>query len=446
MRFIEYMLEKRSHDTPKLGIVEALSKYKNDPDIYISYTDVEKLGINPIFGYNTPLGIYFYPLKEMWNDVINNSIPFAGERKWVWVVRAKDLLDLDKYSEKNLTEDIIKLTVEFKPKGIEKDFDRAYEDAKRDAKNNRGKLIFYFTHNLASWGNSQTVEWSRILRKVLNYKGVRDTKSIIHPNEPIQAIIFTLRDLEIVDKISNIRPRANISIAKTLREFLAPNIVQPQYLNSMISSMQTEYILSGRVLVKAPAHIWANISLDDFKFLLELKNKNDTISTRSIMEVIRANKYRPDIVKVVIDYKGIPYIDNMTDAIHFLRGRTTINRIEEYLNGYMEDYGSYGNILLNIKDIVATMDFNTFKTLTDDLVYQYTDFSLLGRIVLKMKKDQKETLAYLIGALWSKTTGDPKPSIDSLIKTYSEYVLGEYKFMHPLIDLIDKRSVAKYYK
>ena len=35
-------------------------------DLFISFTNIEKLGINPLYGYNTPMGIYFFPLAEIW--------------------------------------------------------------------------------------------------------------------------------------------------------------------------------------------------------------------------------------------------------------------------------------------------------------------------------------------------------------------------------------------
>lgn len=62
----------------KISIIDQLSPYKDDPSYFISFTDINKIGLNPSTTYDTPLGIYTYPLKEIWNDFVNNEIPFAG--------------------------------------------------------------------------------------------------------------------------------------------------------------------------------------------------------------------------------------------------------------------------------------------------------------------------------------------------------------------------------
>jgi hypothetical protein len=467
MRFIEYITEKRSHDIPKVGVVEALSKYRNDPDIYISYTDVEKLGINPTYGFETPLGIYFYPLKNVWKNVENNSIPFAGDRKWVWVVRAKDLLDLDKYNNARMTEDIVKLTAEFKGG---KDFDRAYEAAKIDCKRygspvlTRGRFIFYLTHNLASWNNKQAVEWSRILRKVLGYKGVRDTKGIIHTNEPIQAIIFTLRDLEIVEKIANIRPDTNKRIiVKSIKEFFT--YVGPDNLNCCYASIINQRIreyhmvegINGSItaIIVVPKIVWSNISLDDFKYLFELRNINRTIRIRSLLNILEINKYRPELMKFMTNSDQVTYIETMDKAVELLGGRTVLNRIEEYYYNSTNDYVSYGGYLMNTKSVIDNTNFEMFKHLVSNLIFQYTDFITLSQLIMGMKGDQKEALGYLIGKRWSiiangphPTMSDITPSVDDLIKSFSDYIYNDSSsvaFRYELVKLFDKKFVEKYY-
>jgi hypothetical protein len=96
MRFADYFynvfLEKRS--TPKQYVVDQLEKYKDDPDVFISFTmDLggPKLGVNPKSTYGTPLGIYAYPLKIMWDDIKSYwNIPFAKEHPNIFVFKPKD--------------------------------------------------------------------------------------------------------------------------------------------------------------------------------------------------------------------------------------------------------------------------------------------------------------------------------------------------------------------
>jgi hypothetical protein len=60
------LYELRSHpeQNKSLSAWDLVDKYKDDPDVFISFTELNKIGINPQSRYNTPLGIYTYPLKE----------------------------------------------------------------------------------------------------------------------------------------------------------------------------------------------------------------------------------------------------------------------------------------------------------------------------------------------------------------------------------------------
>ena len=89
--------------------METLSQWWNDPTIYVSFTELEKLGINPQSHYNTPLGIYAYPLKEMYENIDRDRIPFAGENPWIQVLKSTQATELSTYSDGDLKTDIAKL-------------------------------------------------------------------------------------------------------------------------------------------------------------------------------------------------------------------------------------------------------------------------------------------------------------------------------------------------
>lgn len=99
-------LEARSHSEQNLKIsaYEALKKYKDDPDIYISFTKNlaseenqfgPKIGLNPSSKYNTPLAVYCYPLQVIWKQYnidkhkTLTKLPFASELPNIFVLRAK---------------------------------------------------------------------------------------------------------------------------------------------------------------------------------------------------------------------------------------------------------------------------------------------------------------------------------------------------------------------
>ena len=134
MRFREFKIDearRNPEQNPKVSLYDALEKHKDDPDIYISYTmDVGrgatskksvakgrntsgfKIGINPKSKYNTPNGIYTYPLPEMWAQGADPNrrvfeVPFAGEQPAVYIIRSTgNMLDLATYSSDQIDKDL----------------------------------------------------------------------------------------------------------------------------------------------------------------------------------------------------------------------------------------------------------------------------------------------------------------------------------------------------
>lgn len=98
---------KNPEQNPKVSAYQALKQYSDDPTIYISFTDIDKVGINPKSKFNTPLGIYCYNLEQAWNmyDVDRRKdlkgLPFAADRPNIYVLQAKvnDSFIEDMYSE-----------------------------------------------------------------------------------------------------------------------------------------------------------------------------------------------------------------------------------------------------------------------------------------------------------------------------------------------------------
>src|SRR6202167_3888610 len=84
----EYLLEG------SITIEKSLEPYKDDPSMYISYTELDKIGINPQSEYLTPNGVYAYPLKEIWEDLIDDKIPFASNAKYVNLIKSDHVCDL----------------------------------------------------------------------------------------------------------------------------------------------------------------------------------------------------------------------------------------------------------------------------------------------------------------------------------------------------------------
>jgi hypothetical protein len=74
------------------SVLEKLEKYvvsdNEEPTHFFQFSDINKLGVNPRSKYNTPMGIYAYPLiRTLLDQYKSGSIPFASQRKYVIIFK-----------------------------------------------------------------------------------------------------------------------------------------------------------------------------------------------------------------------------------------------------------------------------------------------------------------------------------------------------------------------
>lgn len=191
---------------------DELEPYKNDPDIYISFRSIDKIGINPQSRYDTPNGIYTYPLKEMWSKFDHSNrrikVPFAGENPYIYVVRSKGrgIDDLYLYDSKDFSLDMRKLKNFYDLEKVDAFVNEAPQKARVK---NPGGSLWYVTWKLA---NGNAVKWNRLFFNQLDYGYVVDKQGqgVIHKAEPIQCVFFSTRAFTVVTKIIQDQHRKKI--------------------------------------------------------------------------------------------------------------------------------------------------------------------------------------------------------------------------------------------
>ena len=160
-----------------------------------------KFGINPRSSFNTPMGIYSYPIDYVL--AVAGNVPYQKNAPFIWVFESTgNILDLSNYKESDLKRDMSKLG------------EVANWDEERIHNMDSGKSqppankIWELVRNMAyEFKGKQIVQWSKLFRKI-GYSGVVDWgKGIIHPNEPTQAVFFSISDLNPIELIRNISPR-----------------------------------------------------------------------------------------------------------------------------------------------------------------------------------------------------------------------------------------------
>lgn len=209
-------------DEALTDIVDALRPYAEQRNFFVSFSDIPKLGINPKTDYNTPAGIYSYPLRQMWPAIKANTIPYAGERQYALVFQPRSsdgIVNVNTYTSVYLSRHMNLLEQKVIPKivgstvvdpGFFVDF---FDEAKRESKlQTPAGWLWNITRRLAGmWardfnGPKPTVGWNAIMR-ALDITGVVDWQGsgLIHPNEPIQAVWFSANSLKLFSIARNIR-------------------------------------------------------------------------------------------------------------------------------------------------------------------------------------------------------------------------------------------------
>lgn len=263
-RLFKHLLQesrKIYKDIPRVSAYEELEPYTHKDGYFISFTDLDKLGINPKSSYNTPIGIYTYPLKESFKrynvhsfEDVSKTIPFGNTRPYVWLVKVKEgkkILTLHAYTKEELTKDVQtlrdyynknkelfdedKLDREYRPTIIggkkAPDFmgrrnytsmeelfayynktgkpvkvDKSVEQRPGTVQS-PGRSIWQITREMARCfkEGKPHVKWNTLFYRVLGYSAVVDLKGhgIIHPNEPTQAVFFNRQAFTVVKQIHN---------------------------------------------------------------------------------------------------------------------------------------------------------------------------------------------------------------------------------------------------
>lgn len=202
--------------------------YENLPteelnNLFISFTKVDKLGVNPQSTYNTPIGIYTYPLRYVMDKQRPSHVPFAGSSPYMWIVKAiKPVLVLNGYD--NLRTDQTKaveyLTTQQKMSNSDAVafVNSAISGAKYSKTNMDASRFWNIARLIASNTNgtgrridssgyplpNDTIQFNTILRKVFGYFIINDPGlGIIHPSEPTQCVFLTKDSLSVIDKLRN---------------------------------------------------------------------------------------------------------------------------------------------------------------------------------------------------------------------------------------------------
>ena len=210
---------------PKTSINAVLQDYLNQAEklpgvslsnLFVSFTKLPKLGINPRSEYNTPIGIYAYPVDFVMSKTklsrSMNVLPFAGGSPWANIFRVNpdaNVIVLQQVSAAMLESYIALIKQNLLPKlGIEDNrfgFGIMLSDVEAES-STPGEVLWRITGELgALMSENAPVGWNEVCRS-LGIDGFIDLGAgIIHPAEKTQAVFFkATRDvIELLDREAN---------------------------------------------------------------------------------------------------------------------------------------------------------------------------------------------------------------------------------------------------
>lgn len=329
LHHIDSVLLERHQDR-----VVALEQYANDPSIFIHFSNLEKLGINPRLEFDTPVGIYAYPLKEMWDSVRNNTIPFASKRNFVHVFRAEgNIPDVASITRQLFWEASAKLEEKFAhllPKSNDHSVETPmpWKEWEKRITNNAlvhspGGHLWALVRACAlllKGTRRPPVAWNEIMRW-LGFQGVTDRtgSGTIHPNEPCQAVFFDIRAVHLVKTLHNVTKRHRQNDYHSTVEMLSDLTMSMQYYDEEEDEADLKY---RAVITRNIANEWVDLLLNGKSRHYTVKDRgafidweepgevNDFIRTmftsypQSLRSIIEGLKRRPEL-RGVFDFRWL---------------------------------------------------------------------------------------------------------------------------------------------
>lgn len=225
---------KNPGQNPKIDPYFYLQKYKNQSDIYVSFTKIPKLGINPQSIYkSTPIGIFAYPIDYVLmrgekSQTLYNQMPYASDGKYIQVLRARGRkLELAHITHQDITETFtifrqVLADLKYTNQRIEELVEFAIDYAKQFTQMNHkssnsvaqewwsstNAMTYVLNPSARNSVKLMVRKWNHFLRYLgLDYI-IDDGESLINATEPTQTLFLSSNGYKLIDMVSNISPRS----------------------------------------------------------------------------------------------------------------------------------------------------------------------------------------------------------------------------------------------
>lgn len=216
---LRHLFEKRKNPemNPRKGFTDVmnarLSTARELPtadtkNAFVSFTSIDKLGINPSSKYNTPIGVYAYPLQYVKDEIGDSSttkLPFAGGMPYANFFSLKsdaNIISSSELSRAQMNQYLDKLIKLVGNDAVSGALDSTHETFDK-ATTPFGILWGVLYHLSVEYPNS-AVRWNKLFREIGIDAAIDEGKGVIHEAEPTQMVVFNTSVIEDVDRIKNV--------------------------------------------------------------------------------------------------------------------------------------------------------------------------------------------------------------------------------------------------
>lgn len=233
---------------PTVSINDALKAYvekHGKANSYVSFTELNKLGINPQSKHDTPNGIYAYPIDYVLRKIgISKSadvIPYAGEAEYAtaFTVQTGNLVNLKTVTKEQIDQ-LIAAASDLVP-----DKDKFLAAVQYIRANKPAKAFWDITriaaqHYFHARPNALATptQWAKTFR-LLGYDGVIDKGTgTIRPGEPTQIVIFTREHVSneqrLYNKYSPDLVARSSDFGNQIKQLMQPEVSSKQKLEMLL--------------------------------------------------------------------------------------------------------------------------------------------------------------------------------------------------------------------
>lgn len=351
LSFKEYVLEARKNPelNPKVSInQEIITALKNSKDIiaevnnlFCSFTEIEKLGINPQSQYDTPIGIYSYPAQYIVRHIGEKSsmanLPFAGEPEkspYVNIFKVSgNIINLSKHLNydpyyKKIIEYLIK-KINISEMQADEIVGNIIDRSKRDSKfsDYSGGKFWYVTMEVSEFiakkkNQKVPVAWNSLFRAIGIDGFIDPGIGIIHNLEPTQAVFFSKEIIKDNKRVYNKFSPENI---KSSIEQGKENLQKKKELSKMSKDELTKYIEKNPSYIqyiKNPSEELQYSVIEKNIFgILYIKNPSEDMQIKGIedfssnIQFIKNPTLKVQLIAIEDDPFNIRYIKNPTEDI-----------------------------------------------------------------------------------------------------------------------------------